>query len=96
MEPQIANVMAKGMGMFLIFAGIGFALFIAWIMSVIDVIRNDFTNPSNKTLWIILLLFLAPIATILYQVIGKDQRTQRDTDIIQRKKQPDKEGEWKF
>lgn len=69
---------------------------VMWIAAIIDVIRSEFTNPSNKTTWILLLLFLAPFATILYQIIGKDQRKQRDTSTMQRKPQPDRAGSWRI
>lgn len=50
---------------------------IFWIYSLVDVIRSDFTNPRKKTMWLLLLIFLAPIGTILYLIIGRSQKSQQ-------------------
>ena len=50
-----------------------------WIYSLVDVIRSDFTNPRKKTMWILLLIFLAPLGTILYLIIGKSQKSQQNS-----------------
>jgi len=54
---------------------IGIGIFILWLIALIDVIITDFKNPSNKTMWIILLIFLPPLGAILYMIIGVQQRT---------------------
>jgi hypothetical protein len=51
----------------------GIALFVTWIVSLIDVLKNEFKG-SNKIIWLILLLAMAPLGTILYQIIGKKQK----------------------
>lgn len=79
MNPQAAQAATALTGMFMFFMLTGFALFILWIMSLIDVIKNDFTNPSNKTMWLILLIFIAPIGTILYLFIGRNHKTAKET-----------------
>ena len=52
----------------------GIGLFISWIIAIIDVIRSDFEKKDNKIIWILLLLLLAPLGTILYIFIGKNQK----------------------
>ena len=52
--------------------GLGLALFL-W--ALIDVIRRDFPNPSDKTLWIVLVLVLGWIGPILYLIIGRKKGT---------------------
>lgn len=61
---------------FVIFC-LGVLLFFTWIVSLVDVLRNDFTNPSNKVIWMLMLIFLAPFGTILYQLFGKGQKRSR-------------------
>lgn len=53
---------------------IGMMLFIGWIICLIDVIRSDFENPSNKTMWLLLLIFVAPIGATLYPILGREQK----------------------
>jgi ABC-type multidrug transport system permease subunit len=50
---------------------------ILWIYSLVDVIRSDFTNPRKKTMWLLLLIFLAPLGTILYLIMGRSQKSQQ-------------------
>jgi len=50
---------------------------IIWIYSLVDVIRSDFTNSRKKTMWLLLLIFLAPLGTILYLMIGRSQKSQQ-------------------
>jgi ABC-type multidrug transport system permease subunit len=52
---------------------------IFWIYSLVDVIRSDFTNPRKKTMWLLLLIFLAPLGTILYLMIGRSQKSQQNS-----------------
>ena len=54
---------------------------IFWLMSVIDVILGTFKTPNNKILWIILLVMIPPLATILYQILGKSQKEPEKKEI---------------
>jgi len=48
---------------------------IFWIYSLVDVIRSDFTNPRIKTMWLLLLIFLAPLGTFFFLIIGRSQKS---------------------
>jgi hypothetical protein len=50
----------------------GIAISILWIVSLISAIKNDFINPTNRIMWIILLIFL-PISCFVYPFIYKKQ-----------------------
>ena len=63
-----------GILMLMSFFAAGFAFFITWIVSLIDVIKNDFQKDSDKTMWLFLLVLIAPLGTILYQMFGKNQK----------------------
>jgi len=58
---------------FIIFC-LGVILFFTWIVSLIDVLKSEFSNNSNKVIWLLMLIFLAPFGTVLYQMIGKGQK----------------------
>lgn len=74
MTPEAANTInnaaAAGMTMVLF----ALSLFIMWLYALVDTIRSEFTNQNNKTTWILLLLFVAPIAAILYPFISRNQK----------------------
>ncbi len=48
-----------------------------WLYALVDVIRNDFKHFSTKIVWIINLCIFPPLGTILYFLIGRNQRTTR-------------------
>jgi phospholipase D-like protein len=58
-------------------AGLWFALFllfcIAWIWSIFDILKNEFTG-YNKSIWILALIFFPPIGVLLYLFIGKNKK----------------------
>jgi hypothetical protein len=56
----------------LIFGALGLALFL-W--ALIDVLRRQFTNPNDKILWIVLILFIGILGPILYLIIGRNKGT---------------------
>lgn len=65
---------AAGIGilMLLLWILLIFCLFIFWITSLVEVIKNEYTE-NNKITWIILLLIIPPLGTLLYMIIGKSQ-----------------------
>lgn len=69
-----------------------------WIKQLVDVINSDFTNPSDKTMWIILLIFLSPFSMFLYDYYGKKQKTKYNALNINDREcnNYDKSGKWKI
>ena len=47
---------------------------IIWLYALADVIRNDFKQITTKIVWIINLCVVPPLGTILYFLIGRNQR----------------------
>jgi hypothetical protein len=52
-----------------------------WLMALINAITSDFKNPSNKIIWIILLILIAPIGTVLYYLISPFQKEEIQPNI---------------
>lgn len=79
---EAAAAAAAGTG-FLAVAGImtifwlifGLGGLILFIVALIDVIRRQFANPSDKTLWLILVILLWVVGPILYLIIGRKKGT---------------------
>jgi len=57
-----------------------------WLGALIDVLCGNFKNPSNKTAWILVLLFIPPLGMILYLIYGYWQKV--DAIPIDYKKPP--------
>jgi len=47
---------------------------IIWLWALIDVLRSEFTNSTNKIVWILLIFFLPFLGALLYLIIGRGQK----------------------
>lgn len=47
---------------------------IIWLWALIDVLKSEFTNSSNKIIWILLIIFLPLLGAILYLAVGRGQK----------------------
>lgn len=55
-----------------LFVGVGAVI---WIWALVDVIRRQFTNPNDKTLWLIIVILLGWIGGIIYLIVGRKKGT---------------------
>lgn len=81
-EGENMNHELTGTLMFMIIAGI--LGLITWVVCLTDVIKSEFENPNNKIIWILLLLLIAPLATLIYIFIGKGQKINAASDTVDR------------
>jgi len=74
-----AGIFAAMGGLMIFFVIWGLVGFAIWLWALLDVIKRDFANPSDKNLWMILViigLFIAnPIIPIIYLVVGRKKGT---------------------
>jgi hypothetical protein len=49
-------------------------LFIAWLYVVVDILRSEFNNNTDKMIWFIFIMFMPPLAVPLYFIIGRKQK----------------------
>ena len=49
---------------------------IIWLWALIDVLRSEFTNSTNKVVWILLIFFLPFLGALLYLIIGRGQKVK--------------------
>jgi len=59
------------------FCLVAVAFFILWIYVVVAVMRSEFTVPTNKIVWLLLVLFVPPLGVTLYYFIGRDQQVDK-------------------
>ncbi|WP_340113840.1 PLD nuclease N-terminal domain-containing protein [Maribellus mangrovi] len=50
-------------------------LFILPIIALVDIIRSEFTG-NNKIIWVLIVIFFNVIGSILYFLMGKNQKIQ--------------------
>jgi len=53
---------------------IAFILFIVWVATIVDIVRSEFESPSNKSVWMLLVLFLPLLGMLLYYAFGLTQK----------------------
>jgi hypothetical protein len=90
------NSLAKFM---VVWLTIGFVVFIIWVLTIVDIVRSEFTTPSNKTVWIILVILLPLFGTVLYCIFGSGQKRNymsakdmEQAELIARLKPRDADG----
>lgn len=57
----------------LLLALIPFAL---WLWALVEIIRSDFNDSSQKIIWLLILIFLPVLGWLLYVIIGRGQRVK--------------------
>jgi hypothetical protein len=49
-------------------------LFVAWLYVIVDILRSEFKNNTDKMIWFIFIMFMPPLAVPLYFIIGRKQK----------------------
>jgi hypothetical protein len=69
-------VFMQGIGV----AELGLLLFIImiptilWFWALIDVMQSNFSDSNNKLMWVMIILLVPVIGSILYLIIGRNQK----------------------
>jgi hypothetical protein len=48
--------------------------FLSWLIALVDILRNKFTNQNEKLIWLLVILFVPVLGPILYFVIGRKNK----------------------
>ena len=48
-----------------------------FIYVLVDIIKSEFTNNINKIIWLLLVIFLAPLGIVLYLLISRKQKIKK-------------------
>lgn len=51
-----------------------FGSFILWAWALIDLLKSDFKNSTNKLIWLLVVVFLYAFGALLYFFIGRQQK----------------------
>jgi hypothetical protein len=57
------------------------ALFLLWLVTIIDIVRSKFTSDTDKIIWFIFVMLVPPIGILLYLIIGRHQKSGRPEKI---------------
>lgn len=67
---KVESAFASLAGFMVLWSIVGVFLFIAWIFTIVDIVRSEFDTPSNKTVWMLLVIFIPLIGMVLYYIFG--------------------------
>ena len=45
-----------------------------WIIALVEVLKSEFKNTNDKLIWVIVILLFPIIGSLLYFIIGRNQR----------------------
>lgn len=76
----------QSLARFLVFWVIlGLFLLVIWIATIVDIVRSEFTAPSNKTVWMLLVIFLPLLGMLLYMIFGSSQKSNSESNKVSNK-----------
>jgi hypothetical protein len=54
---------------------LGLSLFVLWLIVIVDIVTSEFKTSSNKTVWMLLVIFLPLLGMLLYMILGSSQKS---------------------
>ena len=63
-----------GGGEWLVIAFMILSVLLLPLMALIDILRNDFKGSNDKVIWVLVVLFVPFLGSLLYFLIGRNQR----------------------
>ena len=48
---------------------------VLWIFALIDILKSNFKDSTNKIIWVLIVLLLPVLGSILYFIFGGQQKT---------------------
>jgi len=55
---------------------------IAWITTLVRIIKSEFRNPNDKIMWIIIVCILGLVGAILYLIFGEKNRIKYNSNNV--------------
>ncbi len=61
-------------GIWIIMIGFWIAYLVLLIIALIDIVKNEFKNPNDKLIYVIIVVFVPIVGPIIYFVVGRKQK----------------------
>jgi hypothetical protein len=71
-DPRISEQISHFAAVMIIVA---IALFLLWLVTIIDIVSSQFTNNTDKIVWFFFVMLVPPIGILLYFIIGRYQKS---------------------
>jgi hypothetical protein len=83
MKNKGENNMEESLGLIagLLYLVVAVGMLVFWVMSLIDILKNDFEGGSGiKIVWLLVVFFLQILGAVIYYFIGKKQKVVIDNN----------------
>lgn len=61
---------------------IGLGLTVIWVLTLIEIVRSEFTDKTERIVWLLIVILMPFLGTILYLMIGRKKRLDTGSDIL--------------
>jgi len=75
-ESNLIEFFARFMTLIILIA---IALFLVWLVTIIDIVQSDFKTNADKIVWFFFVMMIPPLGILLYCNIGRSHRMERET-----------------
>ncbi len=70
-DPSVIESCSRFLALIMLLA---ISLFLLWLITIIDIVKNDFRRDADKIVWFFFVMILPPIGAFLYFLIGRFQK----------------------
>jgi hypothetical protein len=88
---QAMEPLARFVTMWILF---GLIAFVAWIAALVDILKSEFKNESNKIVWLLVIFFIPLLGALLYFLIASDQKSHGGSFQVKNQKSPRNDHEF--
>jgi hypothetical protein len=71
---DVSGPLVLGGGMMLLAGILGIIALVVWIWALVDAIGNPSLNPTERLIWILVIVLTNTIGALLYLLIGRNRR----------------------
>ncbi len=75
LNTHIVTFATLGMGI------VAIAGLVLWLYALVDILRSEFKIPSNKIIWLLMLMFIPFLGMIFYFVFGQKQKEEEEEEV---------------
>ena len=62
----------------LVFGLIALAIFIFWLLTILEIVNSEFTDPNSKIVWLLISILLGVLGAVIYRFAGRQNRVPKN------------------
>jgi len=64
------------------FGMIGLGFTVLWVLAIVEIIRSEFKDKTERIIWLLLVILLPFLGTVLYLMIGRRSRLSTNSEML--------------